>query len=410
MRLAALFLIALGSAAPAADWPQFRGPHSDGRYEGPPLPTEWGTDKNVAWKTEVPGKGWSSPIIWKGKVYLTTAVQDGDKYSLQALCVNAADGKIAWQKEVFVEDGKTAPKPHTKNSHASPTPLTDGERLYVHFGHLGTAALGLDGKVLWRNDKLKYGPVHGNGGSPILAAGHLVFSADGGDKQFVVALNKATGEVAWKTDRKSTATQPFSFGTPLLIDVGGKQQIVSPASGFVAAYDPKGGAELWRCRYPVPGYSVIPQPAFGHGLLYVSTSYNNPVVLALKPGGTGDVTEKNLAWSAKKGGPHTPSLLLAGDELYLLADKFNLTCLDAKTGEAHYTERIGGEYSASPIAANGKIYITAEDGKGLVVAAGKEFKVVSRSDLKEKTYATFAAADGALYVRTETKLYKFAEK
>jgi outer membrane protein assembly factor BamB len=414
MLLSTLILCALVPAPPAspatADWPQFRGRTSDGHYTGPKLPTEWGIDKNVAWKTEIPGKGWSSPIIWKGRIYLTTAIEEKGNYSLQALCLDTKEGKIIWQKDVFLENGKTAPKPHIKNSHASPTPVTDGQRLYVHFGHMGTAALDLDGKVLWKKDDLKYAPVHGNGGSPILVGDNLVFSMDGSDKQFVVARKKTTGEVAWKTDRKSQAVQPFSFCTPLLIKVGGKEQIISPASGFVCAYDPKNGAELWRFRYPVTGYSVIPQPLFGNGLIYLSTGYNSPVVLAIKPEGKGDITESNLAWSIKKGGPHTPSMLLVGEEIYFVSDAGIFTCADAKKGDVHYTERVGGNYSASPIYADGNIYLTSETGTGLVVAAGKEFKQISKCDLKEKTFATFAAVDGALYVRTETKLYKFEEK
>jgi outer membrane protein assembly factor BamB len=197
----------------AADWPQFRGPTGDGRYEGAALPTEWGPDKNVVWKTPIPGEGWSSPIVWKGKVYLTTAIQKTGKtadYSLQALCLDAVSGKIDWQKEVFLESAGVAPKIHKKNSHASSTPVTDGERLYVHFGHMGTAALSLDGKqVLWKTNKLNYKPVHGNGGSPILVDDKLVFSCDGADVQFIVALNKKTGAVVWKTDRKTTHPKGF---------------------------------------------------------------------------------------------------------------------------------------------------------------------------------------------------------
>jgi outer membrane protein assembly factor BamB len=410
MRLESLLFLALSPVATAADWPQFRGPNSDAIYTGPKLPTEWGVDKNVVWKTAIPGHGWSSPIVWKGRIYLTTAVEKDGNFSLQALCLDDKDGTIVWQNEVFVENSKTVPRPHSKNSHASPTPLTDGQRLYVHFGHMGTAALDLDGKVLWKKDDLTYEPVHGNGGSPILAGDNLVYSMDGGDKQFVVARKKSTGEVAWKTDRKNKAVQPFSFGTPLLLKVGDKEQIISAASGFVCGYDPKSGAEIWRFRYPVAGYSVIPQPAAGHGLVYLSTSYNAPVVLAIKPDGKGDITESNLGWSLKKGGPHTPSLLLVGDEIYFVSDGGLLTCADAKTGAVHYAERVPGNYSASPIYADGKIYLTNETGVGTVVAAGKEFKSIAKNELKERTFATFAAVDGALYVRTETKLYKFREK
>ena len=412
MKLHTLILFLLGSsAATAADWPQFRGPNSDGNYTGPALVTEWGTDKNVAWKTPIPGLGWSSPIVSKGKVYLTTAVEQSGNYSLQAVCLDAKSGAVDWTKEVFVEEIKTAPKPHSKNSHASSTPITDGEHLFVHFGHMGTAALDLKGKIVWKNEKLKYRPVHGNGGSPIFAGENLVFNVDGADQQFVVALKKKTGEVAWKTDRHSKAAKTFSFSTPLLLKTANREQIISSASGFVASYDPKTGSELWRANYPGPnGYSVIPQPVAGPGLVFVSTSYDSPFLLAIKPEGKGDITKSNLPWTLKKGAPHTPTPLLVGDELYMVADNGNVTCVDAKTGTQHWTERLAGGYSSSPIHADGKIYITSETGTGFVLAAGKEYKEISRSELKERTFATFAASDGALYVRTETQLYKFAGK
>lgn len=412
MKMCVLVLSAIGFAPPvsAEDWPQFRGPKSEGNYKGPELPIEWGTEKNLVWKTTIPGHGWSSPIVWKGKIYLTTAVEDKGNFSLQALCVDSKNGEIAWQKEIFVENPKEAPKPHSKNSHASPTPVTDGERLYVHFGHMGTAALDLEGVILWKNDKLKYKPQHGNGGSPILAGDNLIFSMDGSDQQQVVALNKKTGDLQWKTDRRSTAVQKFSFSTPLLLKTNGGEQVISAASGFVASYDPKSGAELWRFNYPVPGYSVIPQPVAGNGLVYLSTSYNTPVMLAIKPEGTGDITKSNLAWSAKKGAPHTPSPLLVGKEIYTLSDAGMLTCSDALDGTVHWTERVAAGCSSSPIHSNGKIYLTSEAGVGRVIAASKEFKELASNDLKEKTFATFAAVDGSLYIRTMTQLYRFQNK
>ncbi len=376
------------------------------------MPTEWGPNKNVVWKTPIPGEGWSSPIVWKGKVYLTSAVQKTGKtadYSLQAFCVDAKSGKIDWQKEVFAESAATAPKIHKKNSHASATPVTDGERLYVHFGHMGTAALSLDGKqILWKTNKLAYKPVHGNGGSPILVEDKLVFNCDGGDAQFIVALNKKTGAVVWKTDRKTTHSNGFSFATPQLISDDGKKLIVSPGSGLVAAYEPVKGTEVWRVNYN--GYSLIPRPVFGNGLLYVATGYNTPVLHAIKPAGKGDVTSSNIVWTAKKSVPHTPSLLFDNDELYMVSDAGIASCLNAKTGEPYWNERIPGNYSASPIAHDGKIWFTSEQGNGVVLAAGKEFKIIKQNDMQEKTFASFAAVDGALFVRTEKQLFRFEQK
>jgi outer membrane protein assembly factor BamB len=403
-------LLIVSLAIQAADWPGFRGPGGRGTYNGPELPIEWGPDKNVAWKQTIPGKGWSSPVVWKGRVYLTTAVpaQPGDArgdQSLRALCLNAKDGTIVWNVEVFQQEAAKSPPVHSKNSHASPTPLTDGERLYVHFGHQGTAALTLDGQVAWRNTELKYAPVHGNGGSPVLAGGRLIFSADGSDQQAVVGLEPKTGKVVWRTDRESQAGKKFSFSTPLVFNEGGREVVISPASEFFAAYEARSGKELWRVPYGNTGYSVIPQPAVGHGMIFLSTGYDSPVLLAVKL-----ENGHEIAWSQKKGAPHTPSLLLVGDELYSLSDRGMLTCLDAVSGKVHWSERVPGAYSASPICANGKIYITNETGAGMVAAAGTEFKELARSDLKEKTFATFVPVDGALFVRTETQLYRFEKK
>jgi outer membrane protein assembly factor BamB len=403
----ALLTLAAAVPAPAADWPQLRGPTGDGHYAGPALLTEWGPAKNVAWKAPIPGRGWSSPVVCKGRVYLTTAVEQGEKYSLRALAVDAANGTILWDTEVFAHDAAAMPKTHAKNSQASPTPVTDGQRLYVHFGHLGTAALDLDGKVLWRNDTFKYKPVHGNGGSPILVGDKLVFSCDGSDVQLVVALDTATGAVAWKTPRNGGAGKSFSFATPHVITVDGGAQIVSPGSNVLAAYDPGTGREIWRARFD--GYSLIQRPVFGHGLVFAQTGFDSPTLLAVKPG-RGDVTATNVAWTTKRAVPHTPSFLLVGDELYMVSDRGVVTCLDAKTGKVHWSERLPGGYSASPIYHDGKIWLTNEEGAGTVLRAGKTFQVLARNDLTERTLASFAAADGALYVRTEKHLYRFGVK
>jgi outer membrane protein assembly factor BamB len=392
-------------------WGEFRGPDGDGLLKDGKLPTEWGPDKNVAWKRAIDGKGWSSPVIAGGKVYLTTAVpagENGDKeLSLRALCLDAADGKVLWNKEVFVQDAK-APAIHAKNSHASPTPLVRDGRLYVHFGHQGTACLDPDGKVLWRNTDLKYEPVHGNGGSPVLVGDALIFTCDGASDPFVAALDKDNGKLLWKTERKLGTTQTFSFGTPLVITVKDKKQVVSPASNGVCAYDPADGKEIWRVTYK--GYSVIPRPAYAAGLVILSTGYDSPKLLAIRPDGEGDVTKTHVAWSLAKNVPHAPSPLAVGDELYLVSDNGVASCLDAKTGAVHWTERLGGHFSASPIGADGKIYVQSEEGVGHVFKAGKQFELVAKNDLGERSLATYAAADGALFIRTEKHLYRIQAK
>lgn len=393
----------------AADWPEFRGPTAQGIVPNGPLPLHWSPTKNVVWKQAIPGKGWSSPIVVKRRVYLTTAVPSDDTkdLSLRALCLDASTGKPLWDQAIFRADRANSPKIHTKNSYASPTPLLYDDLLYVHFGHLGTACLDLQGKVLWRNQQ-HYAPVHGGGGSPIVAGNLLVFHCDGGDKQYVVALNRLTGKEVWHVDRNANPVKGFSFCTPLLITVNGQQQLISAGSNAVSALDPASGKEIWRVRYQ--GYSVVPRPVYGHGLLFICTGYDSPQLLAIRPDGHGDVTDTHIEWTARRGIPLTPSLLLAGDELYLAADNGIFSCLDAATGKVHYQERIGGNYSASPLLADGKIYLLSEQGTGLIFRAGKRFEELARIELDERALASYAAADGALFIRTEHNLYRIEDQ
>jgi outer membrane protein assembly factor BamB len=417
-RVLAIIVLAVAGAclppARAGDWAEFRGPDGTGRYAGPALVTEWGPEKNVTWKTPIPGLGWSSPIVVRGKIFLTTAVPLGagakPDHSLRAVCLDPLSGSIVWDKEVFVEDGQTASTPHKKNSHASATPVSDGERVFVHYGHMGTACLDFTGNIVWKTQEHTYKPMHGNGGSPILVGDLLVFSADGGDKQFVAALDKKTGAVKWKTPRTGVSGFGFSFSTPTAITTGGRTVIVSPASGFVGAYDPADGSEVWRVKYPQGGFSVIPRPVLAGGRVVVSSGFMSANLIAFTPPGSGETTG-TVAWASKKGGPNTPTPLADGDELYSLGDNGILPCLDAKTGDVHWAERLrGNAYSASPILANGLIYVTGEDGTGQVIKTGKEFQLVSTSTMNEKTFATLVPVDGALYIRTETTLYRFDKK
>jgi outer membrane protein assembly factor BamB len=402
------FSLFLGTGVQGEDWPEFRGPTGQGLAARGSLPVKWDRTTNVAWKKPIPGKGWSSPVVLKDRVYLTTSVPVANSatrdQSLKVLCLDAKTGRVQWDKEVFRQDGSTAPAIHGKNSHASPTPLVHGDKLYVHFGHQGTACLDLTGKVLWRNSSYKYSPVHGNGGTVIVVDDAVIFSCDGGDNSFVVALNRTTGKELWKTDRQVGAEKKFSFSTPLLIAVKGKKQVISPGSNQVCAYDPRTGKEIWRVTYD--GYSVVPRPVYGHGLVYICTGYNSPSLLAIRPDGKGDVTTTHVAWTTNRGVPHTASPLLVGGELYLVSDGGVASCLDARKGKVHWKQRLGGNYSASPLYAAGKIYFQSEQGTGEVIKAGKEFKQLARNALGERTLASYAAAGGALYIRTEKHLYK----
>jgi outer membrane protein assembly factor BamB len=404
-----IFFLLVGAAcarAGDASWPEFRGPTGQGHSAETGLPLEWGPAKNVAWRKSIPGKGWSSPILGGGRIYLTTAVETsgGQGLSLRALSMDADGGEVIWDTEVFRHEKSRLPGIHSKNGHASPTPVLEGDRLYVHFGHLGTACLDASGKVLWRNGELDYPPAHGGGGSPIVAGEALIFSCDGASDPFVVALSKRSGKVLWRTPRRTDEVKKFSFSTPLLIAVDGKEQVVSPGSGAVCAYDPRTGKELWRVRYE--GFSVVPRPVHGHGLIFLSTGYEEPLVLAIRPGGEGDVTSTNIAWSLRKGAPNTPSMLIVGDELYMVSDGGVATCVDAQSGKVHWQKRVCGATSASILHADGRIYLQDEDGSGVVLRPGRTFEKLAESSLDERTLASYAVGDGALFIRTEGGLYR----
>jgi outer membrane protein assembly factor BamB len=406
----AIALLAFAGAALAgeSEWPQFRGPTGQGLSSAVNVPIEWNADSHIAWKVELPGRGWSSPVLSHGKLYLTAAVPDAAStdLTLHALCLDAKDGKILWDTEVFRPDPALTAAMHRKNSPASATPIVTADRLYVHFGHMGTAALDLSGKIIWTQNQLNYAPVHGNGGSPILLGDELIFSCDGQEDPFVAALDANTGEIRWKTPRNSNARKKFSFSTPLAITVGGATEVISPGPGFVGAYDPRDGRELWRVGYG-EGYSVVPRPVYSHGLLFLSSGFDAPVLHAIRPAGaSGDATATNIAWIQRKGAPCTPSTIVVGDELYFVSDGGIATCADAVTGNIHWSERLGGDFSASPVAAEGRIYFQNEVGTGFVIKAGTTYQLLSKNELGERSLASYAVADGTLFIRTDGHLWK----
>ena len=411
--LATLCFVAGQMAATAVrgdeNWPGFRGPTGQGLSTATNLPVEWSSTKHVAWKRAVPGTGWSSPVVYKGHVYLTSAVaaerNKSKHHGLVTLCIDAQTGRDVWSTQIFIQDNATSPPIHEKNSHASPTPLIEGERLYIHFGHQGTACLDLQGRVVWKNQDIRFDPGWGNGGSPIVVDDALIFSCDGRTEQFVIALNKNTGKVLWKTPRPMITNQlKYSFCTPLLIEFGGRRQVVFPATDLVIAYEPETGREIWRVRYV--GDSIVPRPVFGHGLVFVTTRYHSPSLIAIRPDGKGDVTNTHVEWSTRSGVPGTPSLLLVDSELYMISDNGLASCLDAKTGRRHWQKRIGGNHSASPVYADGRIYAQSEEGKGVVLSAGPVFKLLAENSIGERTLASYAIAKNAIFLRGEKHLYR----
>ncbi|MFO1062470.1 MAG: PQQ-binding-like beta-propeller repeat protein [Pirellulales bacterium] len=418
---AALGALSLQAAAStsllAADqWLQFRGNHGDGVSPTADLPLHWSAMENIAWRCELPGSGWSSPVVAGNRIYVTAAIPAGATdasksepidLDLVLLVVDARAGKVLQTVKLFKQTAKTAPKIHSKNSHASPTPLIDGDRIYVHFGHQGTAALKLDGTIVWKNDALGYPPVHGNGGSPVLVSGKLIFSEDGSEKGEVLALDAATGQVAWRTERKAEAGKKFSFCTPLVTTVGNQVQVIVPGSNVVQGLDPITGEEIWRVRYE--GYSVIPRPIIAAGLVMVCTGYDAPGMIAIRPDGKGDVTDSHVAWSSKANIPHTPSLVTKDGLLFMVSDKGIAGCLDAKTGEQLWRERIGGNFSASPILAGNRVYILSEEGVCTVFEAGRAFKELAKNSLDERTLASPAIIDKDLLIRTKSQLVRVSE-
>ncbi len=392
-----------------SEWPEFRGPSAQGISLATNVPTRWSASSNVLWKTDAPA-GWSSPVISQGRVYLTGSIEKDGQVSLRALSLDLATGKTAWNVEAINADPAAIGAKHRKNGLASPTPIVRDGKLYVHFGHLGTAALDLHGKILWVQTSIKYPPVHGNGSSPILVDGGLVFSCDGASDPFLIALDAATGKQKWRTSRNSPAKSQFSFATPLAIDLDGRRVIISPTSGFVGGYDPATGRELWRSGYG-QGYSVIPRPVYAHGLLFVGSGYDRPLIYAVNPkGASGDVTKSAIVWSEAKGAPNTPSLLVVGDELFAVSDSGIATCYDARSGKIHWSERLGGGFSASPVFADGKIYFQNEEGAGFVVKAAKSFTLLSKNELGDRTLASPAVIDNAILIRSASALWRIGSR
>jgi outer membrane protein assembly factor BamB len=401
--IVALLLSAALASLRGDDWPQFRGPGGQGHSTEKGLPVEWSEARNLQWKVNVPGVGWSSPAIAGNRVWLTSAVDDARGASLRALAYETDSGKEVVNTEVF-HIGESDFTQNPKNSDASPTPIIEGDRVYVHFGANGTAALTTDGKIAWKT-RLPYRSQHGDGGSPALYGELLIINCDGDDQAYVVALDKSTGKTRWKTSRRQPWDQAYS--TPLTIRVADRDQIVSVGAYRTAAYDPQSGKELWRVSYD-DGFSNVPRPVFGHGLVYIATGFQEPSLIAVRTDGTGDVTKTHIAWTLRRAAPHTPSPLLVGDELYVINDLGIATCLDARTGQQHWIQRIGGNHSASPVYADGRIYFSNEEGVTTVIAAGKEFRRLAVNTLDGGILASLGMSNGSIFIRTDKHLYRIA--
>jgi len=413
MRFLALALVLL------AQWPQFRGPDGNGVSRATGLPVTWSERDNVRWKTPIHGRAWSSPIVLDDRVWMTTATPDGQ--ALYAVAVDKTSGRIVLDQKLF-----DVPNPqfaHAFNSYASPTPVAEPGRVYVTFGSPGTAALdATTGQVLWTRRDLECNHFRGAGSSPILFRDLLIMHFDGSDVQYLVALDKRTGRTVWKTDRsidyqdldsngKVKADGDFrkAFSTPQIVEVSGRPILISPASKATYGYDPLTGKELWRV-VDRSAYSASNRPVAGHGLIYYTTGWDRGVVTAVRPDGAGDISESHVAWRSPRGAPQKPSLLLVGDLLFMVNDAGIVNCLDAASGAEVWHARVPDSYSASPIAADGRVYFFSEDGRTTVIEAGRTFKVLAENMLDDGFMASAAVDGRALYLRTKTALYRIENK
>ena len=381
------------------DWPEFRGPTGQGHSDERGLPLVWSETKNVRWKVAIPGRGWSSPAIQGDRIWLTTATDEGK--SLRAISIDRNTGAILQNVEVFRL--KSLGNLNSKNSQASPTPLLEGDRVYLHFGANGTACITQSGEIVWKT-RLDYdNGQHGPGGSPVIYDNLLILSCDGQDVQYVVALDKLTGKIKWKKLREGYQ----AYTTPLVVRLPAGDQVISPGAFRAVSYEPRTGKELWQVRYG-DGFSNVPRPVYGNGLVFICTGFQQPSLLAVRLDGRGDVTKSHIAWTLKRGVSLTPSPLLVGDELYMVSDNGVASCIDAKTGAPHWQVRLGGNHSASPIYADGRIYFLSEEGESVVIGPGKEFKALAKNQLDGPTLASMAVSGGSIFIRSQTHLYRLS--
>jgi outer membrane protein assembly factor BamB len=397
---------ALGQAG-APNWPAFRGPTGDGRADaGARPPLHWSETRNLAWKTAVPHHGWSSPLVWGRQVWLTSATADGRQ--MFALCFDLDNGRLERQVKVF-DTAEPQPIYKNLNNYAAPTGAIEAGRLYVHFGTHGTACLDTaSGDKLWERRDLTLDHKEGAGASVLLYGGLLIFDCDGQDVQYIIALDKATGKTAWKTARSIDFGTLESFhkkaySTPVVRTVGGKPVLFSVGGHAAYAYDPATGRELWRARHP--GWSNIARPVFADGLVYINTGFARPELWAIRADGVGDVSLTHIAWKLNRGVPTQSSPLLLDGLMYLVSDGGVLTCLEAAGGTQVRQHRLGGNFSASPVLAEGRIHWLSLEGRMTVIGPGRTLEQLAVNELTGTFKASPAAVGRSLLLRSATHLY-----
>ena len=390
-------------------WPRWRGPSGQGVVEGTGYVDTWSATTNVRWTAAAPGSGHSSPIVWGDRIFLTTSRDGGRRLSV--LSFRRTDGTLLWEADA--PDGRIE-RHHGKNTPASATPTTDGERVYASFGSRGLLAVDFDGNVVWHRDLDQIDNYHGPAGSPLLYGDTVIVYQDqgaslgpggisrGADGAFVIALDARTGETRWRTERSASV----GWGSPIAISVGDHDELIVSSQRQVQSYDPATGEELWRCEGNL--FEVIPTPVVGHGLVFCTSGRAGPT-LAIRPGGRGDVTETHVVWKTTRGSPFVPSPVLYGDYLYTLNDMSNIvTCLNARTGETVWQERLGRPrregISASPVIVDDKLFVTNDDGETFVLKTGPEFELLHTNHIGARTLASPALVDGVWYIRTVDEL------
>ena len=378
-------------------WPRWRGPSGQGVVDDTGYPDTLSATTNVLWKTSVPGSGSSSPIVWDDRIFLTTSRNSGRRVSI--LSFRRSDGELLWETDA--PDDRAA-YVHNKNSPASATVTTDGERVYASFGSRGMLAVDFDGRIAWHRDLGRIDNYHGAAGSPLLYRDTVIIYQDQDRGAFVIALDTRTGETRWRTSRAASV----GWGTPIAVTVGDHDELIVSSQRHVRSYDPTTGEELWNCGGNL--FEVIPTPAVGHGLIFCSSGRAGPT-LAIRPGGQGDVTDTHVAWKTTRGSPFVPSPLVYGDYLYLVNDMSSIiTCLNAKTGETVWQERLGRPrregISASPVVVDGKMFVTNAEGQPFVLKTGAEFELLHTNDIGTRMLASPALVDGIWYFRTSSDL------
>ena len=380
-------------------WARWRGPSGQGLVTGTGYPDSWSSTENVKWKVPVPGSGNSSPIVWGDRIFMTTAYDNGRRLSIVAF--RRADGVKAW--ETFAPDGRTPYGNHYKNGFASATPATDGQRIYASFGPRGLLAVDMNGKQVWFRDLGQMDAYHGTAGSPLLYKNRLILYQDQSRNSFIAAFDTQTGKTLWTTPREASV----GWGTPIAVHVVDHDEIIVNGQLRVQAYNPDTGAELWSCGGST--YEVIPTPVVGYGMVFCSSGRAGPT-LAIRPGGKGDVTRSHLAWASQRGSPFVPSPILYGEHLYMINDMQSIvTSFEATSGKLMWQNRLGVArregFSASPVAVDGKIFFTNDEGETFVLKAGPTFELLRTNKIGEGTLATPALVDGRWYIRTESSLF-----